>query len=156
MTTQIAPKQSICPSPALPSAVATTLLHLLRCAGVLLVGCCVIFIRWRPSKATMYFRCLFFSSSIRRSKRRDNTPPHVPPGRLSSSMPLPPSMPTFGWLLCPPIKRRPSKAKGPPISLFFLSINIPPQMPGNRPPHTFRPGLASSPMHPFTSTPSSI
>ncbi len=27
---------------------------------------------------------------------------------------------------------------------------------GNRPPHTFRPGLASSPMHPLTSTPPSI
>ncbi len=27
---------------------------------------------------------------------------------------------------------------------------------GNRPPHTFRPGLASSPMHPLTLTPSSI
>jgi hypothetical protein len=29
-------------------------------------------------------------------------------------------------------------------------------MTGNRPPHMFRPGLASSPMHPLTSTPSSI
>jgi hypothetical protein len=56
----IAPKRSICPSPALPSAVATTLLHLLCCAGMLLVGCCVIFIRWRPSKATTYFCCRFF------------------------------------------------------------------------------------------------
>jgi hypothetical protein len=63
---------------------------------------------------------------------------------------------TFGWLLCPPIKRRPSKAKGPPISPFFLSINIPPQTTGNRPPHTFWPGLASSPTHPLTLTPSSI
>ncbi len=110
----------------LPSAVATTLLHLLRRAGMLLVGCCVIFIRRRPSKATTYFRCRFFSSSIRRSKQRENTPHTFRPGRLSSSMPLPPSMPTFGWLLCPSIKWRPSKAKGPPISLFFSSINIPP------------------------------
>ncbi len=29
-------------------------------------------------------------------------------------------------------------------------------MTGNRPPHTFRPGLASSPTHPFVSTPSFI
>ncbi len=27
-----------------------------------------------------------------------------------------------GWLLCPSIKRRPSKAKGPPISLFFCQL----------------------------------
>ncbi len=65
-------------------------------------------------------------------------------------------MPTFGWLLCPPIKQRPSKAKGPLIAQFFSSINIPPQMTGNRPPHTFWPGLASSPTHPLTSTLSSI
>ncbi len=109
----------------------------------------MIFIRRRPSKATTYFRCRFFSSSIRRSKRRDNTPHTFHPGCLSSSIPLPPSMPNFGWLLCPPIKRRPSKAKGPPISLFFSSINIPPQTTGNRPPQTFRPGLASSPTHPL-------
>ncbi len=63
---------------------------------------------------------------------------------------------TFGWLLCPPINWWPSKAKGPPISLFFSSINIPPQTTGNRPPHMFRPGLVSYPMHPLTSTPSSI
>ncbi len=71
----IAPKQSIRASPALPSAVATTLLHLLCRAGVLLVGCCVIFIRRWPSKATTYFHCRFFSLLVCRSKRRDNTPP---------------------------------------------------------------------------------
>ncbi len=71
-------------------------------------------------------------------------------------MPLPPLMPTFGWLLCPLIKWQPSKAKGPPISQFFLLINIPPQTMGNRPPHTFRPGLTSSPTHPLRSTLSSI
>ncbi len=53
----------------------------------------------------------------------EKTPPHTfRPGRLSSSIPLPLSMPTFGWLLCPPIKRQPSKAKGPPISLFFCQL----------------------------------
>ncbi len=152
----MAPKQLIHTSPALPLPVATPLLHLLCCAGMLLVGCCVIFIRRQPSKATTYFCCLFFLCRFA-TPSKETTPPHTfHPGSLSSSMPLPPSMPIFGWLLCPPIKRRPSKAKGPPISLFFSSINIPPQTTGNRPPHTFQPGLPSSPMHPLTSTPSSI
>ncbi len=88
---------------------------------------------------------------------KETTPPHTfRPGCPSSSMPLPPSMPTFGWLLCPSIKQQPSKAKGPSILVFFLSIKIPVQMTGNRPPHTFRPGLASSPTHLLTLTPSSI
>ncbi len=39
---------------------------------------------------------------------------------------------------------------------IFLLINIPPQTTGNCPPHTFQPSLASSPMHPLMSTPSSI
>ncbi len=43
-----------------------------------------------------------------------------------------------------------------PSLYFFCQINIPPQTTGNRPPHMFRPGLASSPMHPLTLTPSSI
>jgi hypothetical protein len=30
-------------------------------------------------------------------------------------------------LLCPPIKRRPSKAKGPPIYLFFCRLIRPPK-----------------------------
>ncbi len=48
-------------------------------------------------------------------------PPHrFCPDCVSSPMPLPLSTPTFGWLLCPPIKRRPSKAKGPPISLLIF------------------------------------
>ncbi len=44
------------------------------------------------------------------------------PSRLSSSIPLLSLMPTFGWLLCPSIKPRPSKAKGPPISIFFCQL----------------------------------
>ncbi len=94
---------------------------------MLLVGCCVILIcRW-PSKATTYFCGHFFLCQFA-APSKEMTPPHTfRPGRLSSSMPLPLLMSTFGWLLCPPIKQRPSKAKGPPISLFFLSINIPPQ-----------------------------
>jgi hypothetical protein len=140
----------------LPLPVATPLLHLLHRAGVLLVGCCVIFINRRPSKAMTYFCCRFFLRQFA-APSKETTPPHTfRLGRLSSSMPLPLSTPTFGWLLCPPIKQQPSKAKGPPISLFFLSIDIPPQTMGNPPPHTFQPGLASSPMHPLTSTTSSI
>jgi hypothetical protein len=73
--------------------------------------------RLRPRRifVVVFFLCRFIAPS------KETTPPHTFfPGRLSSSMPLPPSMPTFGWLLCPPIKRWPSKAKGPPISLFFV------------------------------------
>ncbi len=47
----------------------------LCCAGVLLVGRCVIFIRRRPSMATTYFCWRFFSSLICCSKQRDNNPP---------------------------------------------------------------------------------
>ncbi len=64
----IAPKRSIHASPALPLPVATPFLHLLCRAGVLLVGCCVIFICRRPSKATTYFRCHVISLLICRSK----------------------------------------------------------------------------------------
>ena len=47
-------------------------------------------------------------------------PLHVQPRSVSSPTPLPLLMPTFGWLLCLPIKGRPSKAKGPPISLLVF------------------------------------
>ncbi len=84
--------------PALPSPVTTLLLHLLLCASVLLVGCCVIFIRWRPSKAMAYFRCHFFSSSICRSKQRDNTPPHILP-RSPLLFNAPPTVDANFWLV---------------------------------------------------------
>ncbi len=109
--------------------------------------------RLRPRRifVVVLFLCWFAAPS------EETTPPHTfRPGRLSSLMTLPPSMLTFGWLLCPSIKQRPSKAKGPSILLFLLLIKIPVQTTDNRPPHTFRPGLASSPTHPLTSTPSSI
>ncbi len=48
-TTWLPPKRLIRACPVLPLPIATPLLHLLRHAGVLLVGCCVIFIRRRPS-----------------------------------------------------------------------------------------------------------
>jgi hypothetical protein len=106
-------------------------------------------------------RCIFifffiFYRSIRRPKQWDNAPHTFRPGRVSSPTPPSPSKTTFGWLLCPHIKWRPSKAKGPPISLFFSSINLTPQRTDSRPPHTFQPSLASSPTHPLTSTPSVV
>ncbi len=69
-------------------------------------------------------------------------------------MPPPPLTPTFGWLLCPPIKQRPSKAEGLPISLIFLLLlNSTAQTVQWHPSHTFRPGLPSSPIHPLSSPP---
>jgi hypothetical protein len=132
--------------------VATTFLHLLCCAGVLLVGCCVIFSfvggRLRPQR--IFVVIVFLHQFAAPSK--ETTPPHTfHPGRLSSSMPLPPSMPTFGWLLCPPIKRQPSKAEGPPISLFFSLINIPP-------PNDGQPSSPHVPTRPhlFSNAPSNV
>jgi hypothetical protein len=84
-------------------------------------------INWRPSKATMYFYFFIFCRSIRRPKQWDNVPHTFCPGRVSSPTPLSPSTTTFGWLLCPPIKRRPSKAKGPPIYLIFCRLIRPPK-----------------------------
>ena len=109
--------------------------------------------RLRPRCILIFF---IFCRSIQRPKQLDNVPHTFRPGRVSSPTPPSLSTTTFGWLLCPPIKRRPSKAKGPPIYLFFLSINLTPQTTGSRPPHTFRPSIASSPTHPLTSSPSPI
>ena len=76
-------------------------------------------------------RCIFiffiFCRSIRRPKQLDNVPHTFRPGRVSSPTPPSLSTTTFGWLLCPPIKRRPSKAKGPPIYLFFCRLIRPPK-----------------------------
>ena len=105
-----------------------------------LVVVCKMFDR-QPSMAKAQPISQFFSSlaSIRRPKQWDNDPHTFCPGCISSLTYPSPSTTTFGWLLCPHIKWRPSKAKGPPISLFFLSINSTPQTTGSRPPHTFRP-----------------
>ena len=88
-----------------------------------LVVVCKIFNR-RPSTPRAQPISLFFSSlaSIRRPKQWDNVPHTFRPGHVSSPTPPSPSTTTFGWLLCPPIKRRPSKAKGPPIYLFFCRL----------------------------------
>jgi hypothetical protein len=75
-------------------------------------------IDWWPPKAwALPLLFLIFCRSICHLEQRDNTPPHVPPwSRILSNAPPTIDM-AFGWWLCPPIKRRPSKAKGPPISL---------------------------------------
>jgi hypothetical protein len=72
---------------------------------------------------------LFFLSlaSIRRPKQWDNDHQTFRPGRVSSLTPPSPLTTTFGWLLCPPIKRRPSKAKRLPVSLFFHQLIRPPK-----------------------------
>jgi hypothetical protein len=113
-------------------------------------------INWRPSKATMYFYFFYFLPLHSTPQTMEQRPPHVPPrSRLLSNAPLTIDD-NFRLVIVSPIKRRPSKAKGPPIYLFFLSINSTPQTTGSRPPHTFRPSIASSPTHPLTSSPSPI
>ena len=85
-------------------------------------------IKWRPSKAKCPPILQFFSSLafIQRPKQWDNVPHLFCPGRVSSLTPPSPLTTTFGWLLCPHIKWRPSKAKGPPISHFFVDYFDPP------------------------------
>jgi hypothetical protein len=41
-------------------------------------------------------------------------------------------MTIFGWLLYPPIKRWPSKAKAPPFSLFCNAYHFPPSIKKNQ------------------------
>jgi len=84
-----------------------------------LVVMCVV-VDWRPPKATMYFFILFFpsrKSSPQTMGRRPRIHPY--PTRASSPTTSPPRTPTFGWLLCSPMKWRPSKAQAPSLSLFF-------------------------------------
>jgi hypothetical protein len=81
-------------------------LSLRRRARVFLVGCCVVFDVWRPPKATTYFFLLLIFVDQFDGQTTARRQPHTfHPGRLSSPRPLPPSTPTFGWLLCPSIKR---------------------------------------------------
>ena len=93
-----------------------------------LVVVCKMFDR-RPSMPRAQPISLFFLpfTSVRRPKQWDNNPRTFRLGHVSSLMPPSPSTTTFGWLLCPHIKWRPSKAKGLPISLFFSSIISTPQ-----------------------------
>jgi hypothetical protein len=76
-------------------------LSLRRYPGVFLVGCCVVFDVWRLPKATTYFfLILIFVDHFDGQTTARRKPHTLRPGRLSSPRPLPPSKPTFGWLLC--------------------------------------------------------
>lgn len=88
------------------------------------------------------------------SKQRDDPTTHVlprspwPHHTRSALVTLPHKHPSHRW--CPPIKRKPSKAKGPPISLLFVDSFAAPNNGQSsfvlHYPHMFRPGLTSSPM----------
>ncbi len=101
-------------------------------------------IDWQPPKAwapPLLFS--IFCRSICRPEQRDNPPHTFRPSRVSSQTPPPLLMPTFGWLLCLPIK--PSKAFVIFFFVFFLSFNLPTQNEKNTTPYTLHPGRASSP-----------
>jgi hypothetical protein len=102
-------------------------------------------------------RPILFSIFYSAAQYEDTTPPHTfRPGHVSSLTPLPPSTPNFGWLLCPPIKRQPSKSKGPPISQLIFVDQFDDQSNNTASPHTFHPGRASSPTPPPLPTPTFI
>jgi hypothetical protein len=92
-----------------------------------LVGVCKISIgsRLRPGPSpSLYFFVARLHSTPQTMGQR---PPHVPPrSHLLSNAPLTVDN-NFRLVVVSPIKRRPSKAKGPPISLFFWSIIRPPK-----------------------------
>ncbi len=124
----------------------------LRRGRLFWVGCCVLISNRRPSTPRAQPISLYFSSlaSIRRPKQWDNNPHTFRPGRVSSLTPPSPLTTTFGWLLCPPIKRRPSNAKGPPISLFFGRLIRPPKRRAASSPH-----VLTQP-HLFSNAPSNV
>jgi hypothetical protein len=75
-----------------------------RYRGVFLVGCCVVIDVSRPPKTTTHFFLLLIFIDHFDGQTTARRKPHtLRPGRLSSPKPLPQSMPTFGWLLCPSI-----------------------------------------------------
>jgi len=53
----------------------------------------------------------------------------------------------LGWLLCPPIQKKPSKSEAPSPSLFlfFSSLHSPPKAMSKRPPPRVPPVLIASP-----------
>ena len=100
-----------------------------------------VIVDWRQPNATTKFVLFIFlppTSRLTRCTgilpRRYRPAPHRP-----NCIPSP--RPTVGWLLRPPIKRKPSKLKTPSHSLFqfFPSLDLPPKTTSKRPPHTFRP-----------------
>jgi hypothetical protein len=104
----------------------------------------------RPSKATTYFYfCLFLplSSPPQMTAKR---PPHTfRRGRVPSPIFLPLTTPTFGWLLCFHIKRRPPTAMAPSPSLFiFIDLFRQPKRRHGVPP-TRSATVARPPRHPL-------
>jgi hypothetical protein len=90
---------------------------------------------------------ILFSIFIPLKLQRDNTPPHTfRLSCISSLKPLPPSMLTLNGLLYAPVKQRSPNIDSTSLSLFFHCSICPPKTIGEHSPHTFRPGLASSPM----------
>ena len=107
--------------------------------------------RFAAIKATTYvYFCLFFPLSSP-PQTTAKCPPHTFHHGLTPSLISPPSRtPIFGWLMCPPIKRRPPMVMAPsPSLLFFVEyfdgrtdvITPPPDVPPrshalpNNPPH---------------------
>ena len=76
-------------------------------------------------KATTYvYFCLFFPLSSP-PQTTAKCPPHTFHHGLTPSLISPPSRtPIFGWLMCPPIKRRPLWSwPHPPLSYFLSNIS---------------------------------
>jgi len=114
--------------PRLP-LVAPPLHSPLRRGRLFSVGCCVQNFQSAAvyAQGPAHLSIFLLLASIRRPKQWDNGPYTFRPGPISSLTPPSPLTTTFGWLSCPPIKRQPSKAKGPPISLFFRQFIRPPK-----------------------------
>ena len=90
-----------------------------------MVGCCVFLRRFAAIKATTYvYFCLFFPLSSP-PQTTAKCPPHTFHHGLTPSLISPPSRtPIFGWLMCPPIKRRPLWSwPHPPLSYFLSNIS---------------------------------
>jgi hypothetical protein len=69
-----------------------------------------------PSPSIYFFNLSLYSPPETMGTR---PPPRVPPIRIASPTPIPPPIPSFGWLLHISIKRQPPKTGAPPISQFF-------------------------------------
>ncbi len=81
----------------------------------------------------MYFYNFIFRHLLRHPHTMAKRPPNTfCRSCLPSLTSPPPRTPTFGWLLCPPIKWRPSKAQALSLSLIFDGLpfrcpKLPPQ-----------------------------
>ncbi len=62
---------------------------------------------------------IFLPLYLRPKTMGTHPPPRVPPVRIASPTPPPPSAPSFGWLLHISIENQPPKTSAPPVSQFF-------------------------------------